>query len=74
MKETRVFDTFNLGGDQMDVIEVMFTTWVGWPIYTALAMLLGTAIWEKYDESLQEKERLQRPKLDMSGVLKNKRK
>lgn len=56
----------------MDVIEVMFTTWVGWPIYTALAMLLGTAIWEKYDESLQEKERLQRPKLDMSLVNKRK--
>ena len=74
MKETQLFDTFNLGGDQMNVIEVMFTTWVGWLIYTALAMLLGTAIWEKYEESLQEKESLQRPKLDMSGVLKNKRK
>ena len=72
MKETQVFDTFNPGGDQMDVIEVMFTTWVGWPIYTALAMLLGTAIWEKYEESLQEKERLQKPKLDMSLVNKRK--
>lgn len=56
----------------MDVIEVMFTTWVGWPIYTALAMLIGTAIWEKYENSLQEKESLQRPKLDMSIVMKKK--
>ena len=56
----------------MDVIEVMFATWVGWPIYTALAMLIGTAIWEKYENSLQEKESLQRPKLDMSIVMKKK--
>lgn len=31
----------------MSAVEVMFTTWVGWPIYTGLAVLLGYAIYEK---------------------------
>ena len=58
----------------MDVIEVMFTTWVSWPIYTGFAFLLGAWAWETYDERLREKESLQKPKLDMSLVLKNRRK
>jgi len=57
----------------MDVIEVMFTTWVGWPIYTALALLVGTALWERYDESLREKESRLPQRLDMSEVLKRKK-
>ena len=30
----------------MTVPEVLFTTWVGWPIYTALAILVGNGIYE----------------------------
>ena len=32
----------------MTVLEVMFTTWVGWPLYTGFAVLLGTAAWERW--------------------------
>lgn len=30
----------------MNAVEVMFTTWVGWPIYTGLFILVGNATWE----------------------------
>jgi hypothetical protein len=32
----------------MSVIEVMFTTWVGWPIYLGFSILVGNAIYERY--------------------------
>jgi hypothetical protein len=54
----------------MDVIEVMFTTWVGWPIYTALAMLLGTALWEHLDERARARPFTSKLKLDMKSVNK----
>lgn len=41
----------------MNAMEVIFTTWVGWPIYTGFAFLLGTAVWEKFDEKSQNRRK-----------------
>ena len=38
----------------MTVPEVLFTTWVGWPIYTALTTLVGYGI---YEHCVERRER-----------------
>lgn len=32
----------------MTVPEVLFTTWVGWPLYAGFTVLLGAAAWERW--------------------------
>jgi hypothetical protein len=32
----------------MTVPEVMFTTWVGWPLYLGFGILIFTGVWEYY--------------------------
>jgi hypothetical protein len=49
----------------MDVIEVMFTTWVGWPIYSGFAFLLGVWAWETYDERVRRKRGPTKLKMDL---------
>jgi len=49
----------------MNVIEVMFTTWVGWPIYTTLAIFLGYWAWETYDERARAKQGPPKLKMDL---------
>ena len=54
----------------MDVIEVMFTTWVGWPIYSGFAFLLGVWAWETYNEHTRSRPYTPKLKLDMKRVNK----
>jgi len=48
-----------------NVIEVIFMTWVGWPIYTALAIFLGYWIWETHDEHMRAKQGPPKLKMDL---------
>ena len=41
----------------MNAVEVMYTTWVGWPIYAGFAFLIGIAIWERYDEKSRKSKK-----------------
>ena len=49
----------------MDVIEVMFTTWVGWPIYAGFAFLFAVWAWETYDERARRKQGPPKLKMDL---------
>ncbi len=39
----------------MTVPEILFTTWVGWPIYMGLALLIGYGAYEHFTENQRSK-------------------